>query len=216
MKKYFDISLVLSKSKRKEWKRILPTVLEEILNVNKKFFINWPEKHLYGKDVDWSVIPILYTHPTNEPTNSIWIDEVNYFMPTLYKFIKSLPNIRTALISKMGPNNRLEPHQGWKDVANHVLRAHFPLLVTSTSGICVVDEVRLHKDHDIILFDDSLLHSGFNGDTKRERYILIVDFIRPQNVQPGSSEIESTDALLKLIKMSSVIKMVYQQCITKE
>lgn len=58
----------------------------------------------------------------------------------------------------------MSPHTGWEDLANHVLRCHFSLIVPSRQvcGLVVDDEIQYHHEKQIIVFDDSLIHKAFN------------------------------------------------------
>ena len=201
----------LTNNKLNDWKNILHDCQKEILNCNKKILIGWPEKHLYRKDMEWKIIPICYCIPSDDPKNMIWVESVEKFIPIIYKFVKSLNNVRTALISKMGKNVKLDNHQGWKCISNHVLRCHFPILVEQNkSGVIVSNHKKYHVLGDYILFDDSLIHCGFN-ESDDERYILIVDFKRPSTVDKGSSDIESSPELLKLANLYKIVNNVYNE-----
>lgn len=192
------------------WKSNLSEFQKEIINVNPKILISWPEKDLYDKNMTWKIIPICYTVPSDNIKNQIWINSVEKFIPKIYNFVKSLKNVRTALISKMGKNVSLKPHQGWADVANHVLRCHLPIIVEyEKSGIIVSGVKKNHMLGDVILFDDSLMHSGFN-ESNQDRYILIIDFVRPKNIPKGVSTIESSKQLLKLSSFYKIINNVYE------
>ena len=206
--KFYDYQIVLNQRKFNEWVKLLPQVNEEIKNINEKIFISWPEKNLYNND-SWKIIPILYTIPSNNVNKSIWIEESRYFIPTIYDFVKSLSNVRTALISRMQPNTELGFHCGWADVSNHVLRSHLSIKINDNSGVIVQDEKKFHKEKGIILFDDSLNHSGFNMG-KDERYVLLLDFVRPSSLPRGTSPIKQTAGLTNLVKSVKIIKNVYE------
>jgi len=206
----------LTNNKLKDWKIILNKCQQEILNCNKKILINWPEKKLYSKDMIWKIIPICYCVPSNDLRNMIWIESVEKFIPTIYNFVKSLNNVCTALISKMGKNVKLKDHRGWKNVSNHVLRCHLPILVEKNkSGVIVSNNKKYHTLGDYILFDDSLLHCGFN-ESNKERYVLIIDFKRPDTIVKGSSNIESSSELLKLTGFYKIVNNVYNKLSIRE
>lgn len=181
----------------------------EILNCNKKIWINWPQKKLYKKI--WKIIPICVCVPSNDIKNMKWIDNVKKFLPNIYKYVKSLKNIRSASISLVGENHSLSFHQGWACVANHVLRCHLPIIIKENkSGVVVEKEKRFHKKNECILFDDSHFHMGFNLDTE-ERYVLIIDFERPNNIPKGISDIEDNEELLKMCNSFNIINNVYSK-----
>ena len=194
-----------------DWKNIFQKIQQNIKDVSPKAWIDWPEKDLYTADMEWKIIPICYCVPSDNLNNQIWIDTTSNIIPDIYRFIKSLKNVRTALISRMGKNVKLKYHQGWECVANHVLRCHLPIIVDDNkSGIVVRDVCNFHKEQDYILFDDSLEHYGFNK-SENTRYVLIIDFKRPENVQTGISKIEASDALLKLCAFYKTIDKIYKE-----
>ena len=99
----------------------------------------------------------------------------------------------------MGPKTSLAPHTGWADLANHVLRCHLPLVVPDSDslpcGLIVDDDIRHHKVGDIIVFDDSKMHSAFNNHASADRFVLIFDLARPEGVPLGEALGSTTDEL---------------------
>lgn len=204
---YYDYSLTANDIN--DWTKIHSKCKQEILNCNNKMWIDWPEKNLYGKNMEWKIVPICYCVPSDNINNLIWIDSVEKFIPTIYNFIKSLKNVKTALISRMGENVKLKYHQGWACVSNYVLRCHLPILVDENkSGVIVNMSKRYHVEGDYILFDDSLSHCGFNK-SDNSRYVLIIDFDRPIDIKPGISEISASDELTKLCSFYKKINQLY-------
>lgn len=193
-----------------EWFKNIKEYQEEINNCNKKIWINWPQKNLYTKV--WKVIPICTCVPSDDINNMMWIDNVEKFLPKIYKFVKSLKNIRSASISLIGENHTLKYHQGWACVANHVLRCHLPIMIKENkSGVVVEKEKRFHKMNECILFDDSHNHYGFNLDTE-ERCVLIIDFERPKEAKRGISELNDNDGEVFRMKNSfNIINNVYDK-----
>jgi len=92
----------------------------------------WPEYHFRdgGSENDWRVVPFLHTFPATDPTASKWIESTCTRCPIIRKALEKLrPFVRTALLSRLGPDTRLSAHTGWEDLANHVLRVHLTLVV---------------------------------------------------------------------------------------
>lgn len=204
---YYDYSI--TGNNINDWKKIHNKCKNEIMNTNSKIWIDWPEKNLYGKNMEWKIVPICYCVPSDNVNNKIWIDSVRKFIPNIYNFIKSQKNIRTALISRMCKNVKLKYHQGWACVSNHILRCHLPLLVEDEkSGVIVNRYTEFHKEGDYILFDDSMSHCGFNN-SNNCRYVLIIDYVRPIDVKPGISEITVSDELTKLCSFYTEINKLY-------
>ena len=101
------------------------TVLAELSRLDDPALFNWPERNLYdGIGEQWKVLPFLYTFPGNDPSKSVWMERFCEMCPETVRMLRDIPGIRTALLSRMGPQTRLSAHRGWVDLANHVLRLH--------------------------------------------------------------------------------------------
>lgn len=68
----------------------------------------WPED-LYLKDAnnDWTVFPFLYTFPAYDANKVHWIPSTSSCCPNTSLLLKQIPNIRTALFSKLGPGTKV-------------------------------------------------------------------------------------------------------------
>jgi aspartyl/asparaginyl beta-hydroxylase (cupin superfamily) len=99
----------------------------------------------------------------------------------------------------MGPNAAIKPHHGWADVANGFLRCHYGLVIPEDlSGVWVEGDVQFHKTGEMIVFDDSKSHSGFNR-SDLIRSVLIIDIDRPSWVPRGNSPQQMTAKLIDLV-----------------
>lgn len=152
----------------------------------------WPEEHLQTQGIDeqkWTVIPFCYTIPA-DTGSTVWLSGITPFFPQTIALLKCIPGLKTALISKLGPNTTLVPHSGWPDVSNHVLRVHFclQLLEPGSTGLVVADTVQYHQEGEFITFDDSLVHHAFNTSNYHDRIVLILDIARPRAAPQGMAE----------------------------
>lgn len=70
-----------------------------------------------------------------------------------------------------------------------MLRCHVSLSIPAGDlcGLNVCREIRLHQEGGVIVFDDSKLHKAFNR-SDEERYVLILDILRPEGVPEGIAE----------------------------
>lgn len=147
------------------------------------------------KNMKWRIIPICACMPSNNPENMIWITNCEKFIPKIYNFVKSLKGVRNAIISRMGTNTKLHMHRGWACVSNHILRSHLPIIIEEEkSGLIVFGKKQYHDVKKYIIFDDSMVHSGFN-ESKKDRYVLIIDFERPKDADKGISRVEFTQGM---------------------
>jgi hypothetical protein len=178
----------------------------------------WPEKTHYQSEYDesdnidsaypasWTVFPLCHTFPASDVSKRQFVPLTCGYVPKTTELLKSLgPQLRTALFSRLEPRTTLGAHNGWSDLANHVLRVHIPLSVPhghGHDGLCgtwVDGCVETHKSGRIISFDDSKTHRAFNY-SDEERIVLIVDLARPNKDFPvGTSTGGHTDELDKFI-----------------
>jgi aspartyl/asparaginyl beta-hydroxylase (cupin superfamily) len=168
-------------------------------------WFDWPEQTLYDKSRghSWKVLPFCHTFPAYDATKTQWIPDSEAACPRTAALLRSIPGIRTALFSRMGPKTTLAAHQGWADLSNHVLRVHLPLFVPDEDarpcGVVVGDEIQYHKKGQFIVFDDSKLHWAFNNHPTETRYVLIFDLARPPGLPRGQASGATTSELESLI-----------------
>ena len=153
----------------------------------------WPELKLY-QSVDqngvWKVIPLMHTFPAWDARKCKFIESNCEQCPRTMALLQQLPGLRTVLFSRLGPKTRLSKHQGWADLANHVLRCHLPLTMPDkaafpdSAGMWVEGEVRFHQERDFVVFDDSKFHKAFNA-SDSDRVVLIFDLMRPDSIPKG-------------------------------
>jgi aspartyl/asparaginyl beta-hydroxylase (cupin superfamily) len=187
----------------------LDAIEKEVAQIKKDIWPEWPEKELYdgreakpsmfksnNTDYKWNIYPFF--------AFDITIKENCEKCPTLWSFLKNLPGLKVALLSKLGPGTKLNTHRGWGRHSNHVIRCHFGFEVPYGCYVSVKDnddsdeEIKLHREKDWILFDDSRHHYAHNP-TKKDRIVLIVDIKRPDHIKPGDSEIGDTKELLQIL-----------------
>lgn len=169
-------------------------ITEELKNMidNKTDWIKWPERYLYDNE-KWNIIP-LYGF-------DIWNKKMFIHCPKTMEFLKKIPDLKTALFSKLSAKTRLKEHQGWEKLSNYILRCHYPL-VLSDNNMCymvVNGERKLHQKYKWLIFDDSKKHYAVNN-SDNDRYVLIIDIKRPYNIPKGKSKIKESKELYKLIK----------------
>ena len=186
---------------------LAPALLEELRAAPPEKWHAWPETTLYmaaGADGGsgagapqpaWTVIPFCYTFPS-DTGDTKWVPSSCAVLPRAAAALRALPGLKTALLSRLGPGTRLAPHQGWKEISNHVLRCHLALRIPQpgASGVTVEGSTRLHEEGALLCFDDSLTHSAFNEGAE-DRVVLIFDIARPAGVPEGTAQDGATAEL---------------------
>lgn len=153
-------------------------------------WVPWPEEHyMQDSETDWKVFPFLHTFPATDEAKMTWVKSTCEYCPKTAALLKKIPNIRTALYSKLGPNTKLSLHTGWADLSNYVLRCHLCLSLPRDGpcGLIVEEEVMCHEIDNILIFDDSKRHRAFNDSTTTDRIVLIVDILRPNDIPLGTA-----------------------------
>lgn len=173
-----------------------PSFLAELSAAPPASWHAWPETTLYMRDdgvaTSWKVVPFAYTFPSDTGETK-WVPSSCAVLPRLAAALRAIPGLRIALLSRLGPGTRLSPHQGWREISNHVLRVHLALRVPARGCSGVVVEgaggatVREHVAGELLCFDDSLTHWAFNDHPSEDRVVLIFDILRPEGVAPGTA-----------------------------
>lgn len=181
-------------------------ILEEMLAVQQgASWPFWPEKHYQEKDSEWRVFPFCYTFPAYDASKTVWVPPTCDLCPRTVGILRSIPGIRTALFSKLGPNTTLAAHRGWADLSNDILRCHLPLIVPRQSNgepccaMVVGGESLYHEEGQLFVFDDSKLHYAFNHHHEKTRIVLIVDLYRPDELPRGRARGGHSDELDEFI-----------------
>lgn len=184
------------------WREIFPElsviyenqaiILEELQNIPN--WVPWPEDHFSLPNdnfntKDWTVFPLLHTFPAYDDSKKSWVKSTCSYCPKTAEMLGSIPTMRTALFSKLGPGTKLSTHTGWADLANYVLRVHLCLHLPADGccGLLVDGEVQYHKEGQIIVFDDSKPHRAFNMSELDSRIVLIMDLMRPKTIPLGTA-----------------------------
>lgn len=106
------------------------------------------------------------------------IDENCKACPETTRLIESIPGMKTAFFSVLGPRKHIPEHRG---PYAGVLRYHLGLVVPDDSKSCrirVGDDIAHWEAGSSMVFDDTYPHEVWN-DTDEERVVLFLDVSRP-------------------------------------
>ena len=177
-KYYPDLNLV---NKNRD---IIMEELNAIKDKDPKLWHEWIQGQL-------SVVPLYFFGK--------WSSKGQQLCPKTCEIIKNIKDIRTVAFSRLKPQSQIQPHIGWGDLANSILRCHYGLIVPENCG-CVCDNwVVLHKNNEWLVFDDSKMHSSFNY-SNEDRIILIVDMERPKEIPKGTSKVAYKQEVMSFIQ----------------
>ena len=156
----------------------------------------WPEK-LYSEDKMWSVIPFYGFGK--------WSEKNIKMFPIIYNFIKNIPSIKTAGLSKLSGGTVLTPHKGWGILSNNVIRCHYGIDVPDGCYISVrndneEEEIRYMNEGKWLAFDDSKIHYA-NNTSNKDRIVLLIDIQRPEFIKTGNSDVTETTELKNFIDL---------------
>lgn len=99
--------------------------------------------------------------------------------PSTLEILEDIPGLVSIAFNILGPRTRIHPHFG---DTNASIRAHLGLRIPAglpEAGIEVHSEQRAWREGDWLFFCDGYNHSAWNL-TANDRYILLVDVIRPR------------------------------------
>ncbi len=119
--------------------------------------------------------------------------------PELNRFLKTIPGMLSAGISRLAPQTSIHPHFG---DTNMIARCHLGLSIPTglpSCGIKVKDETRAWENGKWLVFCDAHQHSAWNQ-TDQFRYILIVDVVLPRFVNEKKNIAANVQSLLALQK----------------
>lgn len=197
-------------------------IYNETMNINTNWN-DWPETNLYNKEKgnNWKIFPF-YGFGN-------WVDINCKRCPTIYNFIKTIPNLKLATLSKLTAGTKLEPHRGWGSHSNYVLRCHYGISVPDNCYISVsnTNAPPLYYKSELIKksYPNNYIHYDFFGQyeeiqfhkqfkwiifddsethyaenlSNSDRIVLIIDLLRPPSIKNGSSEVGDTSELLQII-----------------
>ena len=172
-------------------------MLAETYNVMDAKWYDWPETELYQNpesEQQWKIFPFF--------AFGIWENENCNKCPTIHNFLKQIPNLKLATLSKLTAGMKLKPHRGWAKHSNYVIRCHYGLIVPENCYISVtkhgLEKIKYHKQFEWLLFDDSEIHYAENK-SDFDRIVLIIDVEKPHNIPVGTSTVDDSKELLEIV-----------------
>ncbi len=96
--------------------------------------------------------------------------------PNTYNILKKIPELISADFSYLPANTKINPHKGFTKM---VLRAHLGLIIPTTCGLRVGEEIREWQPGKMLVFDDSFEHEAWNN-SDEDRFVLMLDIANPK------------------------------------
>jgi beta-hydroxylase len=175
-------------------------ILFEVNNIiDKSNWIDWPEYNLLSYENNnnnkkWTIFPFKIFGK--------WYDKNIKLCPKINLLLQNVPELINASLSRLSAETSLEPHQGWANLSNYILRCHLGIIIPGNSYIYCDNEKRKQEINKWIIFDDSKLHWADNN-SNSDRIVLILDIKRPNYIKLGQSNIEETSELKEFINIYS-------------
>lgn len=120
--------------------------------------------------------------------------------PDLHQFLKTIPGLVTASVSRLSPHTEIKEHFG---DTNTVARCHLGLVIPKKlpeCGIEVNGEKRAWQEGKWLLFCDAFVHHAWNN-SDQFRYVLILDVVLPRFLEQENTITANVRSLLKLQKI---------------
>ncbi|HTF04406.1 MAG TPA: aspartyl/asparaginyl beta-hydroxylase domain-containing protein [Bacteroidia bacterium] len=117
--------------------------------------------------------------------------------PELAQWLKEIPGMTTAGVSRLAPHTEIKPHPG---DTNTIARCHFGLVIPAglpECGIKVKGETRAWEEGKFTVFCDSFIHSAWNYSDKF-RYVLIIDVVLPRFIEQQKEISKNVRSFLRL------------------
>lgn len=155
-------------------------------NKTKEYLEDWPEKDLYDSKTQKWKFTIFKAHGT-------WIPELCSLCPGIFFILNSFgDNIFNAGFSVLGPGTELKMHYGENEVCKDHLRVHYVVNANENCGLKINNGIYLQKENEIVIWDDSMFHTGFNYGTT-DKVVLLIDIKRPNDLERGVGELENSE-----------------------
>lgn len=151
----------------------------ETVNIAKDYdsWKDWPQTELYEKDsfTSWKLIP-LYIFGEWNNKNCIKCPEIT-------KFLKTIPKLKSAALSKLTFNMKIKPHRGWGVLSNHILRCHYGIVVPPLTYISVCNDTNpplfnpSYKDTIIKSYPNNYIYRNIKGVYQELRFYKQFEWI---------------------------------------
>ncbi|MEI6429962.1 MAG: aspartyl/asparaginyl beta-hydroxylase domain-containing protein [Pseudanabaena sp. ELA607] len=138
------------------------TIQKELIALQPKDFLEWPEKYLYGKG--WDVFG-LYAF-------GIKLQKNCQLCPETTRLVDKIPNLTTAGFSSLQPGTHIAAHTGYPD---GLLRCHLGLIGCDGCALRVGSETKSWQEGKCLVFDDTSEHEAWNKGNQT-RIVLLLDF----------------------------------------
>jgi beta-hydroxylase len=125
--------------------------------------------------------------------------------PQTTRLLETIPGMKTAFFSILGPRKHIPEHRG---PYTGVLRYHLGLIVPRQKEACrirVGSEVAHWEEGRSVVFDDTYPHEVWN-ETDEERVVLFVDFTRPL----PSAVSDVNEVVIQLLSRSPLIQHIVE------
>ncbi len=171
-----------------DWRETYPSLLplyrarhaivEEVEHSSASTWFDWPQRQLWQTESqEWKILPLI-------GFGVKVVDNLAAF-PKLAQILSGIPELRTAIFSRVGAHTRIKPHRGPFVLSSNVLRCHLGIRAARPSGMWVNEIFVQQQRGEIIVFDDSKLHTGIN-DSDEDKIVLLIDLKRPSHTIPAS------------------------------
>lgn len=184
---FFDISTKEWTSTLEQNYKTIAKEFEKIVLEKNENIVPYFNKTLANKAGNWTVFP-LYIWGKKQKENC-------QKCPETTKIIESFPSMTTCLFSILKPNTSIKPHFGDSNV---MYRCHLTLKspgLLPEIGMRVKEQQISWDNGKLISFCDAHEHEVWNN-TDKERWVLIVDFLREEFTQEQKTICSKVNATL--------------------
>jgi aspartyl/asparaginyl beta-hydroxylase (cupin superfamily) len=146
----------------------------------------------------WQTFPLMswgYVHKANIK-----------LLPETWQLFSIIPEVVSVSISRLMPNKEIGAHHG---DTNAIMRCHLGIIIPGTlpqCGFMVENESRNWQQGKLFAFCDARLHWAKNM-THNERYVMIIDVVRPEYMAQKSKVCATVIATHILYEVSKYTRL---------
>lgn len=177
----------------------IKTELDDFISIKNNAIEPYFNTKLASNKNDWKLAVFYFWGYKNE--------ENCKYIPVLNGILNQIPGFLSAGLSILKANTTIKPHIGDTDA---VIRVHLGLKIPSelpSCGIKVGSEERSWQEGKTLAFCDAHEHSVWNK-TKEDRYLLIIDILKPEFLNQRKEIATNVQSLLKLQQLENKFSMV--------
>jgi ornithine lipid ester-linked acyl 2-hydroxylase len=172
---FFDKAIFPETAILENYHQEILTELQNYLKSNNKLTAYFSHA-MVSRANSWKTIPLM--------TWGVKFHKNIRYFPKTYKLLKKIPGLVSVSFNQLEANSEIKPHFG---DTNAIARSHLGLVIPGKIpevGFKVRNEERSWDEGKLLFFCDGYEHTAWNY-SSQDRYILLLDIVRPEFISKG-------------------------------